>query len=88
MGNTTSIAEARANFSQIVNKVRATQQPIVVFKNSKPWVTINPIAEDDDYYTITNPETIAAIKEANEMLKDKEAGYNNVKDLVNALNKD
>lgn len=42
---TATAAEARASFSKIADRVNRTGLPITVFKNSKPWVTINPIEE-------------------------------------------
>lgn len=42
---TATAAEARASFPKIADLVSRTHQPVTVLKNSKPWVTINPITE-------------------------------------------
>ncbi len=39
---TTTVEEARANFSKIANGVIETNQPVTVLRNSKPWVVISP----------------------------------------------
>lgn len=44
---TCSVAEARANFSKIASEVERTGEPVTVFKNSKPWVMIAPLAEGE-----------------------------------------
>ncbi len=49
---TASVAEARSNFSKLAESVNKTGIPVVVFRHSKPWVKISPIAEEelDDNY--------------------------------------
>ena len=44
---TASVAEARSNFSKLAESVNKTGVPVVVFRHSKPWVKISPIAEED-----------------------------------------
>ena len=39
---TATVAEARANFSKIAHGVIATNRPVTVLRNSKPWVVISP----------------------------------------------
>lgn len=40
---TATAAEARGNFSKIAEMVNSSGMPVTILKNSKPWVTINPI---------------------------------------------
>lgn len=40
---TATAAEARAHFSRIADEVSRSGHTVTIFKNSKPWVTINPI---------------------------------------------
>ena len=39
---TVSASEARANFSQLGEKIVQTGEPVTVFKNSRPWLVIAP----------------------------------------------
>ena len=39
---TATVAETRANFSKIAHEVTATNRPVTVLRNSKPWVVISP----------------------------------------------
>jgi prevent-host-death family protein len=43
---TVATADARANFSRIANEVNRTGVPVMVFKNNRPWVVIEPAASD------------------------------------------
>ena len=45
---TATAAEARLNFSKIAAQVSQSGSPVTVFKNSRPWVTINPVGEGLD----------------------------------------
>ena len=45
---TATAAEARLNFSKIAAQVSRSGSPVTVFKNSRPWVIINPVGEDSD----------------------------------------
>jgi prevent-host-death family protein len=40
---TVTTADARAQFSRIANEVHNTGVPVTVFKNSRPWVVIQPV---------------------------------------------
>lgn len=40
---TTTVGEARNNFSKIASVVDTTKRPVVVFRNSRPWVKIAPL---------------------------------------------
>ncbi|MDR2106767.1 MAG: type II toxin-antitoxin system prevent-host-death family antitoxin [Coriobacteriales bacterium] len=42
---TVSASEARANFSKLGEEIVRTGKPVTVFKNSKPWLVINPAIE-------------------------------------------
>ena len=39
---TATVAETRANFSKIAHEVIASNRPVTVLRNSKPWVVISP----------------------------------------------
>ena len=45
---TSTVAEARANFSKIATAVNHTKKPVTVLKNSKPWVRIVPVDDSMD----------------------------------------
>lgn len=47
---TATAAEARTNFSRIASAVSETGERVTVFKNSKPWVVIEPAGEVDADY--------------------------------------
>ncbi len=49
---TATAAEARLNFSKIAAQVSQSGSPVTVFKNSRPWVTINPVGEDSNVRSI------------------------------------
>lgn len=42
-----STAEVRKNFQDVMDHVHYTKIPIVISKNRKPWVMIQPLPEDD-----------------------------------------
>ena len=42
-----STAEVRQHFQEVVDSVHYTKAPIIVSKNRKPWVMIQPLPEDD-----------------------------------------
>lgn len=47
---TATAAEARTNFSKIASAVSETGRQVTVFRNSKPWVVIAPIEQEDADY--------------------------------------
>ena len=62
---TATVAEARDNFSRIASFVSDTGSAVTVFRNSKPWVRIAPLAKeggvdwrDDDGYVDVMDELI------------------------------
>ena len=42
-----STAEARKHFQEVVDHVHYTKIPIIITKNRKPWVMVQPLPEDD-----------------------------------------
>lgn len=42
-----SASEVRKRFQEIVDHVHYTKVPVIVSKNSKPWVMIQPLPEHD-----------------------------------------
>jgi len=42
-----STAEVRKNFQEVVDHVHYTKIPVIVSKNRKPWVMIQPLPEGD-----------------------------------------
>lgn len=42
MLTTVTAADARSHFPRIAQAVSETGEPVTVFKNSRPWVTIQP----------------------------------------------
>lgn len=42
-----STAEVRKNFQDVVDHVHYTKVPVIITKNRKPWVMIQPLPEDD-----------------------------------------
>lgn len=46
MNKTVSLSEARAHFSKICKYVNETGNTVTVIKNSKPYVKIEPIKEE------------------------------------------
>lgn len=45
--NIKSTAEFRRNFQDVVDRVHYTKIPVVVSKNKKPWVVVQPLPNDD-----------------------------------------
>jgi antitoxin Phd len=80
---TVGLSEAKANLGKITSEVNRTGEPVTVFKNNKPWVVIYPASTPE---TVTNPETLAAMDEADCMLQEG-ARYDNVVDMLAALKK-
>ncbi|MDR2197608.1 MAG: type II toxin-antitoxin system prevent-host-death family antitoxin [Coriobacteriales bacterium] len=80
---TVTTADARANFSRIANEVNKTGVPVTVFKNSRPWVVIEPA---NRHYE-PNDETRAAMREADEIAR-KGARFNAFEDLMAALERE
>jgi prevent-host-death family protein len=83
---TVGLSEAKANLGKITTEVNRTGNPVTVFKNNKPWVVIYPA-----YTTgvIQNPETRAAMDEAERMLKDPgHIYYTDVMDMLDALDRE
>lgn len=42
-----STSEVRAHFQDVVDHVHYTKIPLIVSKNRKPWVIIQPLPEED-----------------------------------------
>lgn len=42
-----SISEVRAQFQDMVDHVHYTKTPLIITKNRKPWVMIEPLPEED-----------------------------------------
>lgn len=40
-------SEIRKRFQEVVDHVHYTKIPVIVSKNNKPWVMIQPLPEDD-----------------------------------------
>jgi prevent-host-death family protein len=43
-----STAEVRQNLQEVVDHVHYTKIPIIITKNRKPWVMIQPLPDDDE----------------------------------------
>lgn len=81
---TVTVAEARANFSRIGERVNETGQPVTVFRRSKPWLVISPAAGFDE----PNAETKAAMEEANALLSDpNRKHFATFEDMMAAIDK-
>jgi len=42
-----STAEVRQNFQEVVDHVHYTKIPVIISKNRKPWVMVQPLPDDD-----------------------------------------
>jgi prevent-host-death family protein len=42
-----STAEVRQHFQEVMDHVHYTKIPIIISKNRKPWVMVQPLPEDD-----------------------------------------
>ncbi len=42
-----STAEVRKNFQEVMDHVHYTKVPVIISKNRKPWVMVQPLPEDD-----------------------------------------
>lgn len=80
MSMTVTAADARAQFSRIADEVARTGSPVTVFKNSRPWVEICPVASID----VPSDATRQALREVAE-LKAAGARYSSWQDLIEAL---
>ena len=52
-----STAEVRKHFQEVMDHVHYTKIPIIISKNRKPWVMIQPLPEDDVEITDQIEET-------------------------------
>jgi prevent-host-death family protein len=43
-----STAEVRKNFQEVMDHVHYTKAPIIISKNRKPWVMVQPLPDDDE----------------------------------------
>ena len=43
-----STAEVRKNFQDVIDHVHYTKIPIIISKNRKPWVMVQPLPQDDE----------------------------------------
>ena len=82
---TVTAAEARSQFSRIANQVSATGVPVTVFRNSRPWVVIQPIAGPKP-----TPATAQAMDEAQELLASppRFTGYEDFMTALRAVDAD
>ncbi len=68
---TVTMSEAKTHFSRITAAVNASGEPVMVFRNSKPWVEIRPLASDAARTLSALPEeTREAMAQAEAMLAD------------------
>ncbi|MCL1922446.1 MAG: type II toxin-antitoxin system Phd/YefM family antitoxin [Propionibacteriaceae bacterium] len=81
MTQTVTAADARAQFSRIAEEVSRTGSPVTVFKNSRPWVEIQPIRPRED---TPSESTRQALREVAE-LKKTGARFTGYTDLIAAL---
>jgi antitoxin Phd len=77
---TVSAADARAQFSRIATEVHATGVPVTVFKNSRPWVVIQPA----DTPAAPTAATRAALAEAR-ALGERPPRFEGLADMMRAL---
>lgn len=42
-----STAEVRKHFQEVMDNVHYTKVPIIISKNRKPWVIVQPLPEED-----------------------------------------
>ena len=42
-----STADVRKNFQEVVDHVHYTKIPVIITKNRKPWVMVQPLPVDD-----------------------------------------
>ena len=70
---TATMAEAKTHLSKLAKAANATGEPITVFRNSKPWIEIRPLAHQPEpepepiRFEDLPEETKRAFKEADEM---------------------
>jgi prevent-host-death family protein len=81
MALTVSAADARAQFARIASEVHYSGVPVTVFKNSRPWVVIQPVKAP----TSPNAATAAALAEAHAMAR-RPARFEGFADMMAALN--
>lgn len=43
-----STAEVRRNFQEAMDTVHYTKTPIIITKNRKPWVIVQPLPDNDE----------------------------------------
>jgi len=85
--HTVTASEARANFSKLGEEVVRTGKPVTVFKNSKPWLAIVPLASPegkDGIDLVCNRELTAEEKKALSWTNEFVEEY---KDVFEALSK-
>jgi prevent-host-death family protein len=80
---TIGFSEAKAKLSQLTEEVNRTGRPVVVYKHNKPWVTIEPAAQNTVF---GNQATTEAMAEAERMVEDPNTKFfNNVDDMFEDL---
>ena len=42
-----SVTEARGRLQEVLDNVHYTKEPLMISKNGKPWVIVQPLPEDD-----------------------------------------
>lgn len=61
--NIKTTTEVRARFQEIVDRVHYTKSPLIISKNGKPWVMVQPLPEDDrDLQTLVQHKPKRALK--------------------------
>jgi antitoxin Phd len=81
---TIGLSEVKANFGKVTAEVNRTGNPVTVFKNNKPWVVISPAVSLE---TVSNPVTLAAMEEADQMVRNG-TRFDNLVDMMAALEKE
>ena len=62
-----SVTDAKINFNKLLNQITKSGDSVTIFKHSKPIAVISPATNA----SITNLETLQAMQEAEEIVKDK-----------------
>jgi len=84
---TVTASEARANFSKIGEEIVRTGKPVTVFKNSKPWLAIVPLAAPEKETGIDLDANRELTKEEKELLSWTNGFVEEYRDVFEALSK-
>ena len=89
---TVSWTDAKTKMSDIVAEINRTGRPVTVLKNNRPYFVMVPASGTETFASlseITNPETLAAMREAEDMAADPgHRFYDTMEDFFTALNRD